>query len=68
MNKETLQRLFELVSQLKPYEWYQFKAYVDARYEVKKADTPMPSVKELQNYSSFDFPSIRNQQLECGKD
>lgn len=68
MEKKLLDNLLGIVSTLKPYEWEQFKNYVDKKYSSKQSATPMPSLEELCDYSNFDFPGIRNQQFECGRD
>lgn len=63
-----LEELLKLISQLKPYEWNRLKAFVDKKYSSKQDKTLMPSLEELKEYSNLDFPSIKNQQFECGKD
>ena len=68
MEKNVLNNLLAIVSTLKPYEWQQFKNYVDKKYSSKQDVTPMPSIEELKDYSSFDFPNVNNQQSECDKE
>lgn len=68
MNENLLHEAFKIISQLKPYEWQQLKNYVDKKYSSKQAVVPMPDLEELKDYTSFDFPSVRNQQSECDID
>ncbi len=41
MNKEILEELLKLISQLKPYEWNRLKVFVDKKYSSKQDKTPM---------------------------
>lgn len=68
MDEKKLKELFSLIAQLKPHEWSQLKRYVDKKYSSKQSSTPMPNLEELREYSSMDFPCIKNRQSECDKD
>lgn len=60
MERKTLEKALDVISELKPHEWEQLQHYVNKKYSSKQKAVPMPSREEYKDVTQNDIPCLKD--------